>query len=231
MQHDSRVVVITGAAGVLGRAVSEAFAEKGAFCVEWDLNIHASESDRDNGRMRHSVDLLDEAAVSAATKRVIDAKGRIDVLCNIAGGFASGPMVHEGGSLLDRLFDLNVRTMVNAVQAVVPTMISSGAGKIVNVGASRATAGAARSGAYVASKSAVIRLTESMALELRTSGINVNCVLPSIIDTPDNQASMPNADRGKWVTPTALADVIVFLASDGARAINGAALPVVGFSN
>jgi NAD(P)-dependent dehydrogenase (short-subunit alcohol dehydrogenase family) len=109
-------------------------------------------------------------------------------------------------------------------------MLEAGGGRIVNVGAASALKGAALMGAYVASKSAVIRLTETMALELREKNINVNCVLPSIIDTPENRAAMPDADPKRWVAPQALADVIVFLASDAARAVHGAAVPVTGLS-
>jgi NAD(P)-dependent dehydrogenase (short-subunit alcohol dehydrogenase family) len=109
-------------------------------------------------------------------------------------------------------------------------MISASGGKIVNVGAYAAQKGAAQMGAYIASKSAVIRLTETMAAELREKNINVNCVLPTIIDTPQNRAAMPDADPARWVAPADLARVIVFLSSDAARAIHGAALPVTGLS-
>jgi NAD(P)-dependent dehydrogenase (short-subunit alcohol dehydrogenase family) len=123
---------------------------------------------------------------------------------------------NQGGSIL------------RTARAVVPHMLKAGSGKIVNVAAMGGLHGGALMGAYAASKSAVMRLTESMALELREKGINVNCVLPSTIDTPPNRASMPKADPGKWVAPEALADVILFLASPMARAIHGASLPVVG---
>jgi NAD(P)-dependent dehydrogenase (short-subunit alcohol dehydrogenase family) len=126
------------------------------------------------------------------------------------------------------LLDINVRTLLNTVHAVVPGMIDAGGGRIVNVGAYAALKGAAQMGAYVVAKSAVVRLTESMAAELRESNINVNCVLPTIIDTPGNRAAMPEADPGRWVAPADLAAVIVFLASDAARAIHGAAVPVTG---
>jgi NAD(P)-dependent dehydrogenase (short-subunit alcohol dehydrogenase family) len=109
-------------------------------------------------------------------------------------------------------------------------LVARKSGRIVNVGAFAALSGKAQMGAYLASKSAVIRLTESMAAELRDAGINVNCVLPSIIDTPENRQAMPKANPAKWVAPEALADVILFLASPAARAIHGAALPVVGLS-
>ena len=155
--------------------------------------------------------------------------GRIDVLCNIAGGFRMGAPVHETPDAdWDFLFGLNARSVLHTARAVVPGMIEAGGGKIVNVGAFAAQNGVASMGAYCASKSAVIRLTEAMAAELREKSINVNCVLPTIIDTPENRAAMPDADPGRWVSPEALAEVIVFLASDGARAIHGAAIPVVG---
>src|SRR5204862_3367006 len=125
-----------------------------------------------------------------------------------------------------KMQDLNVRTLLHAVQAVVPGMVARGRGKVVNVGAQAALRGAGGMGAYAAAKSQVLRLTESMAAELREHGINVNCVLPSIIDTPQNRAAMPNANPQRWVSAEALADVIAFLASDAARAIHGAGIPV-----
>src|SRR5262249_46691269 len=128
------------------------------------------------------------------------------------------------------LFDLNTRTLLHAVRAFVPSMLEAGGGKIVNIGAFAAQRGGAKMGAYAASKSAVIRLTESMAAELRDKNINVNCVLPTIIDPPENRAAMPDADPSRWVAPSDLAKVIAFLASDDARAIHGAAIPVTGLS-
>jgi NAD(P)-dependent dehydrogenase (short-subunit alcohol dehydrogenase family) len=156
---------------------------------------------------------------------------RIDVLCNIAGGFRMGSAVHETSDKdWDLMLNLNARTLLNMSRAVVPVMLKGGGGKIVNIGAFAAQKGAAQMGAYIASKSAVIRLTETMAAELREQNINVNCVLPTIIDTPENRSAMPKADPKRWVAPQDLAQVIVFLASDAARAIHGAALPVTGLS-
>jgi NAD(P)-dependent dehydrogenase (short-subunit alcohol dehydrogenase family) len=165
--------------------------------------------------------------VSAAIERF----GRIDVLCNLAGGFRMGDAVHDTpAATWDFLFDLNARTVLHMAQAVVPHMIERGGGKVVNVGAFAAQKGAAQMGAYIASKSAVIRLTEAMAAELRELNINVNCVLPTVIDTPENRAAMPDADPAHWVAPRDLASVIAFLASDAARAVHGAALPVTGLT-
>lgn len=176
-------------------------------------------------------DLLDGAQVQAAVDGAIEHFGGIDVLCNIAGGFRMGEAVHEtSDATWDALFDLNGRTLLHAVRAVVPAMQRRGGGKVINVGAASALRGLAQMGAYTASKAVVIRLTEAMAAELRDQGINVNCVMPSIIDTPDNRVAMPEADPGRWVAPVDLASVIRFLASDAARAVHGASIPVTGLS-
>ncbi len=142
-----------------------------------------------------------------------------------------GEAVHEtSDATWNFLHDINVRTLLHAVRAVVPRMLMARGGKIVNVGASAAQKGLAQMGAYTAAKSAVVRLTEAMSAELRERGINVNCVLPTVIDTPDNRAEMPGADASQWVRPQDLASVVTFLASDAARAVHGAALPVCGLS-
>ncbi len=165
------------------------------------------------------------------TQAALGRFGSIEVLCNIAGGFRMGDAVHEtSDETWNFLFDINTSTLLNTVRAVVPHMISTGYGKIVNVGAFAAQKGVAQMGAYTASKGTVIRMTEAMAAELRDKNINVNCVLPTIIDTPENRASMPKADPAKWVAPADLANVIVFLASDAARAVHGAAVPVTSLS-
>jgi NAD(P)-dependent dehydrogenase (short-subunit alcohol dehydrogenase family) len=222
-----RTVVITGASGNLGRAVAAAFEERGASLVL--LDRHATDAGAKH--LSLALDLLDAKAVQAAVDKTIERFGRIDVLCNIAGGFRMGPPVHETSDAdWNFLLDLNARTVLNTARAVVPHMLAAGRGKIVNIGAYAAQKGAAQMGAYVASKSAVIRLSETMAAELRERNINVNCVLPTIIDTPENRSAMPKADPHRWVAPRELAEVVVFLASDAARAIHGAALPVSGLS-
>ena len=224
-----RTVMLTGAAGNLGRAVASAFAEAGDNLVLLDLKPDAL---RTNERQLYvATNLLDAQSVQSAVDQAVQRFKRIDVLCNIAGGFRMGSPVHETSDKdWNFLLDINARTLLNMSRAVVPVMLKAGGGKIVNIGAFAAQKGAAQMGAYVASKSAVIRLTEAMAAELREKNINVNCVLPTIIDTPENRAAMPKADPRRWVAPQDLAKVIVFLASEAARAIHGAALPVTGLS-
>jgi len=227
-------VVITGASGNLGRALATAFGARNANLVLVDRHVEklaATFGAEDARRMHVAADLLNAAAVEVAAKAAATRFGRIDVLCNIAGGFRAGSPVHEtSDNDWNFLFDINARTMLHATRAVVPRMLAQGGGKIVNVGAFSAQRGVANMGAYVAAKSAVIRLTETMAAELRDKNINVNCVLPTTIDTPENRQAMPDADPGKWVAPEDLANVIAFLASDAARAIHGAAIPVTGLS-
>jgi NAD(P)-dependent dehydrogenase (short-subunit alcohol dehydrogenase family) len=234
MDFSNRTVVITGAAGNLGQALANGFAAADANLVLVDLDAARLESvfgaDSEKRALVPANLLKREEA-----QRVVDvARQRfrqVDVLCNIAGGFRMGEAVHEtSDETWTFLFDLNVRTLLNAVRAAVPAMIEAGGGKVVNVGAAGALKGGAMTGAYAAAKSVVIRLTESMSAELRDRNINVNCVLPTIIDTPENRTAMPDADPARWVAPVDLAGTIMFLASDAARAIHGAAVPVAGRS-
>ncbi len=230
-----RCVMVTGAAGHLGRAVAAAFAAQGAHLALVDRDRAALEaafgSAPADATLLLAADLLDDGEVHAAVDRAVQRNGRIDALCHLAGGFRMGEAVHETSDAnWNFLFDINTRTLRNVARAVVPRMLAQGAGKIVTVGAASAGRGLAQMGAYTAAKSAAIRLTEAMSAELRERNINVNCVLPTIIDTPENRAAMPDTDPARWVAPAALADVIVFLCSDAARAVHGAALPVAGLS-
>lgn len=228
MNFDGKTCLVTGAAGNLGRAVADAFAANGASLVLVDHNEETLRSAYGQGGERKSLvraNLLDASSVAQALGRF----SRIDVLCNIAGGFRMGQPVHETSEdTWDLMLGLNAKSVINVARAVVPGMIAAGHGKIVSIAALAGLAGKAEMGAYSASKAAVVRLTESMSAELRDKGINVNCIMPSIIDTPQNRAAMPNADPSRWVTPQALAEVVKFLASDGASAIHGAAIPVTG---
>jgi NAD(P)-dependent dehydrogenase (short-subunit alcohol dehydrogenase family) len=228
---NARVVVITGAAGNLGRAVAASFAAAGDRLVLVDRSpdrLRETAAAHD-ALLLAPVDLLDADALVAAMDGAAARLGRLDVLCHLAGGFAMGEAAHEtSDATWNRMQDLNVRTLRNAARAVVPHLVRAGAGKIVTVGAYAALRGGAGTAAYIAAKAEVIRLTESMSAELRDRGVNVNCVLPTTLDTPENRASMPQADPSRWVPLEALADTIRFLASDAARAVHGVALPVTG---
>jgi NAD(P)-dependent dehydrogenase (short-subunit alcohol dehydrogenase family) len=215
---NGKIVVVTGASGALGRVVRRRLAEAGATPVGIDLKADAS------GAVL-GADLTDAAAASKVVGEIQSRHGRVDALLNVAGGFQMAPVSEL--ELWDRLWKMNFATALHASRAVLPGMLARRAGAIVNVAARVQPAGA-QMGAYAASKSAVMRLTEALAEEVKNDGVRVNCVMPSIIDTEANRRAMPNADFGKWVPPEALADVLLFLCSDQARAITGAAIPVFG---
>jgi len=233
---DGKVAIVTGAAGNLGRAVVRALIDQGAQTALVDRDAEQLERVRADlpaggAAASFSADLIAPESVSAMAEQVLTRFGRIDILTNIAGGFTMGPPLHETNDKdWDFMMDLNARTVFNCCRAVVPHMLTAGGGKIVNVSARAATLGKGQMAPYCASKAAVITLTESLAAEHRQSGINVNCILPGTVDTPQNREAMPDQDHSRWVPTEALADVILFLASDAARCVTGAAVPVYGQS-
>jgi len=221
---DDKTVLITGAGGALGRSVANRAAALGARLLLVDI-IETGHFEGDAEHDYFQLDLADTDAVASA----VAGMGDIDAVFNIVGGFDMGTPVHDTpDAQWDFLFDINVSTMRNVVKAVVPRMIDRGRGTIVNVGALGALSGAADMGSYCASKSVVMRLTESLSAELKRRGINVNAVLPGVMDTPANRAAMPDADTADWVSPEDLANVICFLGSDLSRAVHGALVPVAG---
>lgn len=233
---DAKVAIVTGAAGNLGRAVAGAFATQGARIALVDLDARAIETVRSEMPAGSEAavfvaDLIAPESVTDMVERIEARFGRIDILANVAGGFVMGPPLHETDDRdWDFMFDLNARTVFNCCRAVLPRMLAAGGGKIINVSARAAAAGKGKMAPYCASKAAVVTLTESMAAEHNQNGINVNCILPGTIDTPQNRQAMPDQDHSRWVPTSALADVVLFLASDAARCVNGAALPVYGQS-
>ncbi|HID50465.1 MAG TPA: SDR family oxidoreductase [Anaerolineae bacterium] len=229
-----QVVIITGATGNVGQAAAHAFRERGARLVlagrSWQ-KLEATFPDlAAAGECLFVVaDVTDAESVEALAGAAVGEYDRIDVLCNIAGGFQMGPPLHETSlKTWDFMLNLNAKSVFLTSRAVVPIMLEQGRGKIVNISSRAGLVGRPYMAPYSAAKSAVIRLTESLAAELKDQGINVNCLLPDTIDTPQNRQAMPNADFSKWVTPQAIADVILFLASSEANPIHGALLPVYG---
>lgn len=231
-----RVVLITGAAGNVGRATAAAFARRGARLALFDRNADRLSAVReelgaDVEARNYAVDLIDPDSVATQVEAVHQQFGRIDVLANIAGGFSMGPPLHETADEdWDFMLDLNTRSVFYMCRAVLPYMLTAEYGRIVNVGARAALRGLGTMGPYCASKAAVITLTESLADEHRQGPINVNCILPGTVDTPENRAAMPDADHAGWVPTADLAEVIVFLCSSGSRSITGASIPVYGRS-
>lgn len=218
----AKLVVVTGAAGVLGHAVCAELKAKGYAVAGIDL---APFDGADLSLALPGVDLTDADSVAKAFARVA-ATGPLHGLANVAGGFRWETVVDGDVESWDYLYRINVRTALNAVRAALPLL--GGGGAIVNIGAAGAIKAGMGMGAYAASKSGVIKLTESLAEELKDKGVRVNAVLPSILDTLVNRADMPDAEFDRWVKPEALAKVIEFLLSDAASPITGASLPVTG---
>ena len=176
-----------------------------------------------------AADLTVPAEAELAVRKVIETSGKIDALLHLTGGFAGGkPVAETDDAVWMRMLDLNLHTAIHVARAVIPHMLQAGKGRIVAIGSRTGVEPAAGLSAYGVSKAALIALVRTIAAEVRNSGVTANIVLPSVIDTPANRADMPDADFTRWVAPAELADVIVFLASDGARAIRGAAIPVTG---
>jgi NAD(P)-dependent dehydrogenase (short-subunit alcohol dehydrogenase family) len=223
---DGKVVVVTGASGALGKVVAEAALARGARVAGVDhapTQVAATENRIELG----GVDLSDPAQAKNAIDAVAALFGRLDVLINIAGGFAFEAIAEGETRTWQRMYALNVLTALNTSRSALPYLAASPSGRIVNVGAMGALQAGAGMGAYAASKAGVHRLTEALAAEWKGK-LTVNAVLPSTIDTAANRASMPKADFTKWVRPDELAEVMLFLASDAASAVTGALLPVNG---
>jgi NAD(P)-dependent dehydrogenase (short-subunit alcohol dehydrogenase family) len=232
-EFQDKVVMITGGAGNLGGAVARYFAAQGALLALVDLSeerLAAAAAQLTGTVMTAAANLGDPDSVDAMVKQVEARYGQIHILAHTVGGFTAGTPVHETPlDVWDRMFALNVRPVHVLCGRVAQHMLDNAvAGKIVVVLARASLTGAANSAAYTASKAAAQRIMQSMSLELRDRGINVNGVLPSIIDTPPNREGMPHADYSKWVTTDDLASAIGYLASDAARSLHGVSLEVYG---
>jgi len=220
-----RVIAITGGHGVLGRTVVEAALADGLGVAVID---HASGQSVPEGVLQLAgVDLTEPDAATRAMDAVAARFGRLDALLNIAGGFV-WQTVDDADPAWGEMFALNVTTALNASRAALPHLKRGDEGRIVNVGANGAVKAAAGMGAYAASKAGVHRLTEALAEELKDTSVTVNAVLPSILDTARNRSDMPDADPSRWVQPSDLARVMLFLASPASRAVTGALIPVTG---
>ena len=231
----SPVVIITGAVGNLGSAPARAFQTAGARTVLVDRSQERLQeqfgglADASRHLLAGGVDLSDPASLATLVSDTMARFGRIDALVHTVGAWRGGKPVHEEAlATWDFLFNVNLRTTLLCCRAVIPPMLKQGRGGIIAVASRDGLAGSAGYAAYSASKSAVLRLAEALADEVKASNINVNCVLPGTIDTPQNRAAQPDADFNTWVEPSAIAEVILFLASDAARAVTGAAVPVYG---
>lgn len=215
-----KAIMITGGAGALGSAVADCAIDYGAKVILVDRIVPAQIGDT----AWITADLNDEAEV-----RQMLAPAEIDAVVHTAGGFDYGRMSHEyPAEIWDYFYRLNVGTFLNVAKAVVPGMIDRQNGRIVTIGAASATVGQALMAPYCASKSALMRITESMSAELKGHGINVNCVAPTALNTPAARAADPDADHAKWVSLHSVASLICFLCSDNASSMHGSIVPIRG---
>ena len=232
-----KTVLVAGGTGGLGHAVSLKFLEHGAnvavtYRHEQELastrNAAGEKSDRLSG---FAVDVTDIAANEGLVQQILSRSGTLDAMVNCVGGYAGGIKAWElDEETLDRMLNLNLRAGYALVHAVVPAMLRQGRGAIVQINAKAAFDHGAGAAAYAASKAAALALTGSLAADLKGTGVRVNSILPSIIDTEANRAAMPDADFSTWPKPEDIASVALFLCSDAARVIHGASIPVYGNS-
>jgi NAD(P)-dependent dehydrogenase (short-subunit alcohol dehydrogenase family) len=234
---DGKVVLVAGGTGGLGRAVSLAFLQANCTVAvsyqipeEWEALQHAAGAKKQQLE-GHSVDVTHESAVNGLMANLVAKHRRLDVLVNTVGGYAGGVKLWElEASVFEKMLALNVRSGFVLSRAAVPAMLHQGAGAIVNVAAKAAFDHAAGAAAYAASKAAALAMMDSLAADLKGSGVRVNSILPSIIDTEANRKAMPGSDFAKWPKPEDIARVILFLCSDDAKVVHGAAIPVYGDS-
>lgn len=232
-----KVVVIAGGTGGLGNAVSRAFLEQDAKVVvsyrkeEGFAALKQAAGAKASALEGFEVDVTDEGATSEFVGSILSRHGRVDAVVNTIGGYAGGVALWElETKVFDGMLSLNLRSGYSLARAVVPTMLKQKHGAIVNVAAKAAFDHGAGASAYAASKAAAVALIDSLAADLKGTGVRVNSILPSIIDTAANRRAMPNADFAAWPKPEEIAQVVLFLCSDSAAAVHGVALPVYGNS-
>ena len=223
MRLDKKVVLIAGGSGALGQTVTPAFAQTGGRVITADRNPLPEQVAVGNAM---KADVTDEAAVRRLVGDVIRTAGRIDVLVNLVGGFAMGRVVDTDVSLWQRMLTMNVTAAFLLSKVVLPHMMNRGNGRILHVAAWAAIEPFPGAAAYIVAKSSLLALIRVLALESSGSGVTVNGVLPNTIDTPANRASMPKSGPSSWTKPVSIAETLIFLASDEARQISGAAIPV-----
>ena len=236
-RFEGRVVLVAGGTGGLGRAASSAFLDEGAEVTityrnqpDWETfkNSVAANAVRLQG---HEVDVTDEGAVNQLMEKILLKHGRLDAMVNAVGGYAGGLKLWEMETkVFEQMLNLNLRSGYALSRAAVRAMLRQGRGAIVNVAAKAAVDHAAGASAYAASKAAAVAMLDALAADVKGTGVRVNTILPSIIDTEANRKAMPKADFSQWPKPQDIARVILFLCSDDAKVIHGAAIPVYGAS-
>jgi NAD(P)-dependent dehydrogenase (short-subunit alcohol dehydrogenase family) len=232
-RFSGQVALVAGGTGALGRAVTVAFLEEGGTVIvtyrkDAEVELLRGAVGASVSRLEsHSVDVTNQNDVSQLVAAIIAKYGRVDVMINTVGGYAAGGKLWETDpKVLDQMLSLNLLSGYTLARAVVPAMLKQGRGAIVNVASKAAVDHAAGAAAYAASKAAAVAMIDSLAADLKGTGVRANSILPSIIDTEENRKAMPNADFAKWPKPRQIAGVILFLCSDAAGLIQGASIPV-----
>jgi len=234
-RFSGKVVLIAGGTGGLGRAVSAGFLAEGAQVIvtyrdqrEMD-ELKRIADENATSLSGHSIDITDEAAVFQLVHTAVQQYGHLDVLVNTVGAYAGGAKLWEADSgVFERMLTLNLRSGYTLLRAVVPAMLKQGRGSIVNIASRAAVDHAGGAAGYAASKAAAVAMIDSLAADLKGTGVRANSILPSIIDTEANRKAMPGANFSQWPKPEEIARVILFLCSDEARLIHGASVPVYG---
>jgi NAD(P)-dependent dehydrogenase (short-subunit alcohol dehydrogenase family) len=223
-----KVVLVTGANGGLGTYVTQAFLDAGATVIGTSRKIRQSDFDSPSFAAIPA-EISSREGAKVLLDQVVARFSRLDVLAHTVGGFAGGQSVGEtDDATFQRMFDLNLNTTFHLLRAVLPAMRKTGNARIIAIGSRAAAEPGASVGAYSASKAAMVSLLRTVALENTDAGITANVILPGTMDTPTNRKSMPDADFSKWVQPASVASLVVWLAGDAGKDMNGAVIPVYG---
>jgi NAD(P)-dependent dehydrogenase (short-subunit alcohol dehydrogenase family) len=223
MGVDGKVVVIAGGRGGLGQTVTPAFVKAGARVIVIDRHAAGQAQSDEIGI---DADVTDEISVARAVSQALDHAGRLDCLVNLVGGFAAGRLTETSSSTWNSMIALNLTAAYLLSRAVIPHLSNQRTGRILHIAARAAQDPFPGAAAYIVAKSGLMALIRVLALELAGSGVTINGILPTTIDTPANRMNMPKADPSTWVKPEAIADALLFLASDAAAGINGALIPL-----
>jgi NAD(P)-dependent dehydrogenase (short-subunit alcohol dehydrogenase family) len=245
MKHDfsNKVIIITGGTGALGRVLIKSFlnghprtiittyrSEKEMQELKANLSNSSDQSPKNSTTLEFiKIDVTKDDEIKKLISNIFEKYGQIHILVNVVGGYIGGKNITELDELdWDKMMDINLKTAFLISRHVIPIMITNRYGKLVHVSSRTGIRAEGNDSAYAASKSGLIRFVESVSQEVKNSNININCILPTIIDTEANRRAMPNADFTRWINPGDLSNVILFLCSDDSKIINGSAIPTYG---
>ncbi len=223
-----KVVLVTGANGGLGTYVTQAFLDAGATVVGTSRKIQQSDFNNSNFTAVPA-EISTREGAKLLVDQVVARFGKLDVLAHTVGGFAGGQSIADtDDATFQRMFDLNLNCVFHVLRAAIPPLRKTGNGRIIAIGSRAALEPGAGVGAYSASKAAMVSLLKTVALENKDAGLTTNVILPGTMDTPANRKAIPNADVSKWVQPATVAELVVWLASEAGKDVNGSVIPVYG---